>query len=348
MNGKGIVMNRPLARRGGGFSLTELLVVIGVIVILIALLLPTLGRARERANRVACASNLRQVGQLMQLYAQYNRNNLPRTRYTVGATPQYFTGAADTDPFKGATIQANDLTAAVFLLARSNKISSQVFICPSTDMQGDAYAGKSADVRSNFSGTKNLSYSIAYPYPDAAAAAAGYRWIISRPADFALAADISCGVGNGGNDVTYPISSSPMKDQRIANSRNHAKQGQNVLYADGRAEFRLTVFAGINSDNIYTRQGSSVLANDTTTPLAGPRNKVDSVLGVVDADVTISSGNNTGNGNNGNGNGNNGNGNGNNGNGNGNNGNGNGNNGNGNGNNGNGNGNNGNGNGRGN
>jgi prepilin-type N-terminal cleavage/methylation domain-containing protein len=52
-----------------GFSLVELLVVIGIIAICIALLMPTLVRAREQAKVVQCQSNLRQVGVMLVIYA---------------------------------------------------------------------------------------------------------------------------------------------------------------------------------------------------------------------------------------------------------------------------------------
>ena len=67
---------RPCDRRRG-FTLVELLVVIGIVALLISILLPTLTRARESARRAACLSNLRQVHLTFMFYAQDNRDRVP-------------------------------------------------------------------------------------------------------------------------------------------------------------------------------------------------------------------------------------------------------------------------------
>jgi prepilin-type N-terminal cleavage/methylation domain-containing protein/prepilin-type processing-associated H-X9-DG protein len=75
-------------QRNRGFTLVELLVVIGIIALLIGILLPSLQKARQSANALKCASNLRSIGQGLAIYA---------TNYGVFPASNYYNGL-QTDP----------------------------------------------------------------------------------------------------------------------------------------------------------------------------------------------------------------------------------------------------------
>jgi len=64
-----------------GFTLVELLVVIGIIALLISILMPALGRVRDQANRIKCMSNIRSVMQGIVMYSSENKQALPWTNW---------------------------------------------------------------------------------------------------------------------------------------------------------------------------------------------------------------------------------------------------------------------------
>ncbi|HEX8913504.1 MAG TPA: type II secretion system protein [Humisphaera sp.] len=64
-------------RHPRGFTLVELVIVVGIIAVLIGLLLPTIGKARESAYRASCLANLRDVHRTLGVYAAANQGKVP-------------------------------------------------------------------------------------------------------------------------------------------------------------------------------------------------------------------------------------------------------------------------------
>jgi prepilin-type N-terminal cleavage/methylation domain-containing protein/prepilin-type processing-associated H-X9-DG protein len=288
-------MKRQHRRRGlrrRGLTLLEILVVLFLTAIVAAVLVPTIFKTRGRhgggETRVRCGSNLRQIGQAILMYTNENHGSYPRVRYTAGAPLSFHwdagNGGTAVDPFQTQPWAGyeNDPVMAMFLLIRTQDITSEVFVCTSSYGDRDTYGaapGARALNKASFSAPSNLTYSLANPYADEAAVKNGWIWNSKLGAEFVVAADLNPGIGDG-YDATLPTTDSPQTVMRQGNSRNHQGAGQNVLYGDGHVSFEQTPFCGARRDNIYTVSGTTDGSPPQTSKVivGSPKGGHDSVL----------------------------------------------------------------------
>jgi prepilin-type N-terminal cleavage/methylation domain-containing protein/prepilin-type processing-associated H-X9-DG protein len=123
--------------RKTGFTLIELLVVIAIIAILAAMLLPALARAKERALRANCMSNLHQIGVGVAMYTSENNEILPLCGWPQGQNPWQTYEACRVTPGTGIISRGY---YSLGLLYRIKAVPNpRVFYCPSNRKAGSTW-----------------------------------------------------------------------------------------------------------------------------------------------------------------------------------------------------------------
>jgi len=264
-------------KKSRGFTLIELLVVVSIIALLISILLPSLGKAKELANRAHCAANLRGITQSLTVYAQFNEASFPIPNPPADAKTYVLTAGASGDYSADVTLagngsvtslysaQAGCPTGALWILNLTRLAQPKLFLCKSDKYVGSPApmllsTGKYYNGFSDNTGSQ-ISYAIAYPWIGASGASLA-PWWRGKDQDSSMVLV---------SDMPPSITGTPLSkgDPNIStnNSPNHDGAGQNVGFADTHVDFSRDPYAGQGSDNIFTiRTGSnSAVAGTATT-----------------------------------------------------------------------------------
>ena len=203
-----------MVRRIRAYTLIELLVVIAIIAILAAILFPGFAQAREKARQIACASNEKQLGTALLLYAQDYEETLPLAAYPVGS---------------GAFVTWHELLDPY---ARNKHI----WLCPSSSVRKTDASGQET---THFGYNVRYLTTIAADFSNVFTHTATSLAAVARPSETVVMTDAKASVANSwcGDDGKFLLPPSQPDADCWGRPNFLHNEGANVQWLDGHVKW---------------------------------------------------------------------------------------------------------------